>query len=59
MMGRRANFTEAQIKRAIRAAREIDNRAIVEVTAEGTIRILPEALQKNRSDVDDWFSQDD
>lgn len=58
-MGRRANFTEAQIKRAIRAAREIDNRAIVEVTAEGTIRILPEALQKNRSDVDDWFSQDD
>lgn len=58
-MGRRANFTEAQIKRAIRAAREIDNRAIVEVTAEGTIRILPEALQKNRSDVDEWFSQDD
>lgn len=58
-MGRRANFTEAQIKRAIRAAREIDNRAIVEVTAEGTIRILPETLQKNRSDVDDWFGQDD
>ncbi|WP_158442335.1 hypothetical protein [Paracoccus aminophilus] len=58
-MGRRANFTEAQIKRAIRAAREIDNRAIVEVTAEGTIRILPEALQKNRSDVDEWFGQDD
>lgn len=58
-MGRRANFTEAQIKRAMRAAREIDDRAIVEVTAEGTIRILPESLQKSRNDIDDWFNQDD
>lgn len=54
-MGRRATFTEAQVRRAVKAAREIDPRAIIEVTRDGTIRILPAERQDQSSEVDRWF----
>lgn len=55
-MGRRATFTEAQVRRAVKAAREIDPQAIIEVTREGTIRILPaEPRTAEQSEVDRWF----
>jgi flagellar basal body rod protein FlgF len=56
-MGCRSTFTEAQMRRAMKAARDVDPQAIVEVTADGTIRILPAQPQKNAADeVDKWFS---
>ncbi|MTH76341.1 hypothetical protein [Paracoccus aestuariivivens] len=58
-MGRRATFTEADIRRAMKVARSIDERSVVEVTAEGTIRILPEAVRTNSSAVDKWFEDHD
>lgn len=45
------------MKRYMKAARDIDPLAIVEVTTGGTIRILPaEAKQAPRNDVDEWFN---
>ncbi|MBT0779590.1 hypothetical protein [Paracoccus sp. pheM1] len=58
-MARRAAFTEADLRRAMKAARAIDARSIVEVTAEGTIRILPESVRTSTSEVDRWFEQND
>ncbi|HBD92119.1 MAG: hypothetical protein A2092_18860 [Rhodobacteraceae bacterium GWE1_64_9] len=64
-MGRRATFTEAQITRAMKAARRIDPGAVVEVTREGVIRILPAsaetAIQKTPSQdpVEMWFNDQD
>lgn len=59
-MGRRSTFTEAQVRRAMKAARDVDPQSIVEVTAEGTIRILPSQPQKSAADdVDRWFSGQD
>lgn len=55
-MGRRASFTEAQVRRAMKAARDIDPSAIIEVSRDGTIRILPaEANKAAENDVDRWF----
>ncbi|UXU73665.1 MULTISPECIES: hypothetical protein [unclassified Paracoccus (in: a-proteobacteria)] len=58
-MGRRVTFTEAQLRRAMKVARQADARAIVEVTADGTIRILPEAVRTSISEVDRWFEAND
>lgn len=58
-MARRAAFTEADIRRAMKVARSIDARSIVEVTAEGTIRILPESVRTSTSEVDRWFEEND
>ena len=64
-MGRRATFTEAQITRAMKAARRIDPAAVVEVTREGVIRILPAsaepAIQQTASQdpVEKWFNDQD
>jgi hypothetical protein len=55
-MGKRSNFTEAQVARAVRAARRVDPSAVIEVTREGTIRILPAESEK-RSEVDRWFAE--
>ena len=55
-MGRRITFTEAQVRRAVKAAREIDPQSIIEVTRDGKIRILPaEKKQGGQSEVDRWF----
>lgn len=59
MMGRRAAFTEADLRRAMKVARQADARAIVEVTAEGTIRILPESVHSSTTEVDKWFEASD
>ena len=40
-MPRAASFTEAQITRAVKGARAADPLAVIEVTREGVIRILP------------------
>ncbi len=41
-MTKRASFTEAEVKRVIKAARKHDQNAVVEfVTPGGTVRILP------------------
>ena len=58
-MGRRATFTEADVRRAMKVAREIDSRAVVEITIAGTIRILPETSPTRKSEVDDWFDKND
>lgn len=60
-MGRAATFTEAQVRRAVKAARDVDPRAIVEVTRSGTIRILPAepARSAPRNEVDEWFDGQD
>jgi hypothetical protein len=63
-MGRRATFTAAQIERATRAARRVDPEAIVEVTRDGVIRILPAMPPPDRRDalakaVDAWFGTDE
>lgn len=58
MMGRRATFTEAQVRRAVKVAREIDPQSVIEVTLDGTIRILPpEPKQAARNEVDKWFEK--
>jgi hypothetical protein len=59
-MGKRSTFTEAQVARAIKAARKVDAAAVVEVTLDGRIRILPaQPEQAQSSAVDDWFDQND
>lgn len=59
-MGSHTRLTQARIKRVMGAAREVDPAAVIEVTAEGTIRILPaEATPRQRgSEVDRWFNDD-
>lgn len=58
-MGKRASFTEAQVARAIKAARKTDPLAVVELTLDGRIRILPpQDPQKASSAVDEWFEND-
>lgn len=60
-MTRRATFTAAELRRALRVARETDAQAVVEVTADGKIRILPAGPESRgtSSDVDRWFDQND
>ncbi len=59
-MGRAATFTEAKVRRAMKAAREVDPRSIIEVTRDGTIRILPSDPKKPaQNDVDGWFNGQD
>lgn len=56
-MGKRASFTEVELARAIKAARKIDPTSIVEVTREGTIRIVPAEQQPQQgNEVDNWFN---
>lgn len=55
-MGKRAIVTEADMRRALKVARENDPTAIVKVTRDGTIRILPSvATAKSGSDVGGRF----
>lgn len=55
-MGRRVVVTEAEMRKALKVAREHDPGAVIEVTRDGTIRILPSApAQGGGSDVDRWF----
>lgn len=56
-MGKRASFTKAELTRALETARAIDPAYIVEVTRDGTIRILPpQELPQQHNEVDDWFN---
>lgn len=60
-MGRAARFTEAEVRRAIKAARAEDPMAVVEiVTPAGCIRILPEASKPSepKNAVEEWFTSD-
>lgn len=55
-MTKRATFTAAELRRVIKTAREIDCNAVVEVTADGKIRIVPPSPQPMARDaVEDWF----
>lgn len=55
-MTRRPTVTEATIRRVMKAAREIDPKAVVEVTHDGNIRILPhEPREPAKNEVDAWF----
>ena len=56
-MGHRAPFTEAMVRRAVKGARDADPQSIIEVTPDGTIRILPPGPQptKRSSEIDEWF----
>jgi hypothetical protein len=58
-MTRAANFTEAEMRRAIKAARAIDPAAVVEfIAGQTSVRILPPSAKKE-SDVDKWFNTHD
>ncbi len=60
-MGAHARLTEAKLRRVISAARAADPAAVIEVTAEGTIRILPATAlpdQRGGTEVDRWFEDD-
>ena len=55
-MGRRTTFTEAQLRRAMKIAREFDPNAIIEATRDGSIRILPaETKAAPQSEIDRFF----
>ncbi|MEB3421770.1 hypothetical protein ACFSDD_17675 [Salipiger marinus] len=59
-MGRRQQFTKAEIERYVAAARKANPRSVIElVTDAGTIRILPEPDQKLEPDnpFDKWKSK--
>lgn len=64
-MGRRQTFTEAQIARAVKGARRADPAAVVEVTRDGVIRILPAdqvaptADTPSEDPVEKWFNDQD
>lgn len=61
-MGRARSFTEAQITRALRAARRVDPKAIVEVTRDGRLLILPaqpDTVAQALTEVDEWFAKND
>lgn len=55
-----ARVTQAQIKRAVKGALEAGLPVgCVEVTADGTIRLLPDAPKQTvKSAVDNWFGDD-
>lgn len=55
-MTARATFTEAQIKRVLKAARAVDPKAVVQVTPDRGILILPPESQ-TRTEVDEWFGK--
>jgi len=60
-MGRVVRFTEAEVRRTIKAARAEDPRAVVEiVTAAGVIRILPDQPRQaqKQNAVEEWFAND-
>lgn len=55
-MTRRATFTAAELRRAIKVAREIDRNTVVEVTVDGKIRIVPPSPPPAAKDaIEDWF----
>lgn len=60
-MGKRAQFTEAMVRRAVKGARDADPQSIIEVTPDGLIRILPPEGPANRqgNKVDEWFDDQD
>jgi hypothetical protein len=59
-MSRRSTVTEAQIRRAMKVAREIDPSAVVEVTHDGIIRILPQQPRESaKNEVDLYFDGQD
>lgn len=55
-----ARVTQAQIKRAVKGALDAGLPVgCVEVTADGTIRLLPSAPKPDvKSEVDEWFGDD-
>ena len=58
-MGRRVSFTETELRRTMKVAREQDPRSVVEVLPGGIIRIMPEpSVKADRSEVEEWFSND-
>lgn len=58
----RAHFTEAKLRKAIRAALVECPTAILEVTAAGSLRILPQSDSAQKSEqqarIDRWFNED-
>jgi hypothetical protein len=58
-MTRRATFTQAELIRAIKAARAVDPNAEVQVTPDrGIVIRRAESKPAATSDVDDWFGRD-
>lgn len=61
-MGKRQQFTKAQIERYVAAARAADPQAVIElVTEAGTVRILPDSDRQQEPDnpFDKWKSRRD
>ncbi|WP_157960313.1 hypothetical protein [Albibacillus kandeliae] len=52
---RKVAFTEAQVKRFIKAARAVDPKAVIEIVTEaGTIRISAEPAPHSENPFDTW-----
>lgn len=59
-MGNRHGFTEAQVRKMIKAARAEDPRAVIElVTDVGVVRIMPEAEAAPATPFDAWKAKRD
>lgn len=58
-MTRRATFTQAELTRAIKAARAVDPNAEVQVTPDrGIVIRRAESKPVTASEVEDWFGRD-
>ena len=55
-MPRGSTFSQAQVMRVLKVAREVDPTAIVEVTRD-VIRIIPAAPAATAKEVDDWYAK--
>lgn len=63
-MTKRPGFTAAEIKRALAAARAVDPLAVLKLTVDGSLQILPYVpdaapVDATRKSVDDWFARHD
>ncbi len=52
MSRRPANITQADVARALRAVEQIGMKAVVEITRDGTIRIVPAGIAGKTQEAD-------
>ena len=54
-MPERNKFPEGRFRRALEIIRDVDPDRVLEMTRDGTLRVLPAKATSARSDVDEWF----
>ncbi len=63
-MTKRPSFTAAVIKRALTAARSVDPQAVLKLSLDGSLQILPfvtsaDPVNETQKAVNDWFNRHD